>query len=1559
MSVPRLSADMAAPVGEGWAELAAAAAEADDASSDGWGAMMEEAKEEPDSPDGWADLLEGAPELGSDGSEHGDEVAAQGSGEAAAMEAGCPDRGGVEDAIVPLPAPMAPEPPPMRPSSPVDIALRTRTTFEAEGWEADCLAIGRIGCLLGSLPAHATLNGRRLFDDRTGSVVENLVSSACIKSAAVIASDTGVDSGKVQSIRVRAGAVSMHIGRCAVVEMISGFTERVLREGGELVSLSVCFRYDETPLKVRGRAKDDMSSFLTDVEMQHKLVAASAEVTEATSAKLVQLEERGGLLVKLGGKFHHVTFSVPTWISMVDRNTGEVLKHLCDRSALQTRSLEGRFLRAERLSTTDAHAANLRAERTIAFEAPSLAHCHHLCDIHKVSHIAQKVGALVDSDISGLVHMALSLQAGGSMRQFRKVLRKRLSQCVVRLAGSPGPGADAHRRCVLDTFLPVLPKRPGSRMRRATVELLANGDYSVPGVVQHYCRGCCKDASDTRVKFATVLSNALANTAPKVFPRSRWTGADECLRFFGLLASLNGLLKDVYTEWAESLGTKLPATMKLGASVGDAYELEEHADDDGAGAGDHSGYAVGSGEDLVSFARNASPEDYRKLLTGYRQKALCCVSAASFRPRLVITSAVLLLQQELMSQSLLVSGANWEEREERLSALAEAHGCSRQPLWRSLLSSMQLCEGNFLNGLKLLLSDEQRWVMLEPRDHTIANTALAFRLVCIAGASCYEALYVPHGQFPWRAFGLAAGVFDTSLAAELSNAKPCMLDAWTAAFAQAHHGRLDSDLAVADCLATAKLLQADTAEIERKHASIRRRIMAASCHTHSQALESTSSEFALRQVLSERASGEAADPKRQGKRSHAEGAGDGAGPEALPQKRRAVGPYRAFFHREVSGQRGRADLSDLARRYHNLGDEERAELVRIGRQATELCRPGEGAFGPSTRQMDRARAKTHREARRAADRDAALAALLQSFAKGPVDEGQLSLASQGSGMGALKIPAHVGSWEDFMVVAQRDVQRACDHKHAIEAALAEVHLAAREAKMAAEDCQQLSKCAGAVSELGSFRPQPSSSAAFQSWTWVPSSIVERAGRAIALRGELPAGKAFLNAVDRDWTQKHGMVCHDMLPKLGKVPMQRRMCNVSGVCLCSPAGKSTRAMMANLNRALRGYAQSPELKQRLTQSFIGLLLEGRPADAARNAHPKSGAQTAVGQTTPRSQVFLHVAALSWSPFRPTFMPMALACLEGRRARCVASGEWKSQAQALCGLQKDLCWSARVFVLVENAAPVASFLPQEQQYTEQVGEPMPGFFWRGPQDEAAAQRKKWAGDFTEPEPAANGDLGELEDLAQESPGASGDDAADEDPGDYLSSASASELDEDLLTEDDASDEGPAASGGLGHIQPGAAHGLAASFGGLVDTALGATAAAGSMEVGRMGGSQTSPGDAEQVLHYSVPGGELRYYPASQRFAAHCENPLHGVCRREKVATGGLRPAQGRPLGYLVAWLERADYQTHRDHLVCTKFISLAERQAARLKLEEAIGANSELFAMERPRRSGEPAEPEMCP
>lgn len=116
-----------------------------------------------------------------------------------------------------------------------------------------------------------------------------------------------------------------------------------------------------------------------------------------------------------------------------------------------------------------------------------------------------------------------------------------------------------------------------------------------------------------------------------------------------------------------------------------------------------------------------------------------------------------------------------------------------------------------------------------------------------------------------------------------------------------------------------------------------------------------------------------------------------------------------------------------------------------------------------------------------------------------------------------------------------------------------------------------------------------------------------------------------------------------------------------------------------------------------------------------------------------------------------------------------------------------------------------------------------------------------------------------------------------------------------------------------------------------------------------------------------GCIKWGESDQILCAHCEVKApgqefkqHGLCRVNRtVKAHATKPWQGRPLGFLVAWLRKArldtcdDRASHKDHL---SLLSLQERQVARTWLINSANFNA-LLDFERPRFPGEAEEPEV--
>ena len=84
---------------------------------------------------------------------------------------------------------------------------------------------------------------------------------------------------------------------------------------------------------------------------------------------------------------------------------------------------------------------------------------------------------------------------------------------------------------------------------------LLNGDWTIQGVLEHYCWGCCDSELHTCLKLDEYLQKTLAKAAPAVFPRHKWIGADIAIDWFGKFVSIHGLLRQVFDSMWSSKHT--------------------------------------------------------------------------------------------------------------------------------------------------------------------------------------------------------------------------------------------------------------------------------------------------------------------------------------------------------------------------------------------------------------------------------------------------------------------------------------------------------------------------------------------------------------------------------------------------------------------------------------------------------------------------------------------------------------------------------------------------------------------------------------------------------------------------------------------------------------------------------------------------------------------------------------------------------------------------------------------------------------------------------------------
>jgi len=123
----------------------------------------------------------------------------------------------------------------------------------------------------------------------------------------------------------------------------------------------------------------------------------------------------------------------------------------------------------------------------------------------------------------------------------------------------------------------------------------------------------------------------------------------------------------------------------------------------------------------------------------------------------------------------------------------------------------------------------------------------------------------------------------------------------------------------------------------------------------------------------------------------------------------------------------------------------------------------------------------------------------------------------------------------------------------------------------------------------------------------------------------------------------------------------------------------------------------------------------------------------------------------------------------------------------------------------------------------------------------------------------------------------------------------------------------------------------------------------------------GDALAVLELPAwTGGRRICYYRNGDFTAYCGDPNHGIdCNKSRTSHSGHRRSQGRPLGFLLAWIMQGDEHAARhDHVHFSRAPSKRSRKYARALLMTFYGADL-IAELERPKRDDESDEPRGCP
>lgn len=1102
-----------------------------------------------------------------------------------------------------------------------------------------------------------------------------------LASQVVLAEKLGVDRYKLSAaIPQLAGALYLS-SRAKRTKLESDAALQVPREG-LLLFIELC-AYDETPLPVRmqnesghtkGTQRPSSGALVPWSESQtHHMSVLSRTSTLLAGVrnvggqqKILQTFQESGFILKRGDAYIMVVGGCVCPLQVLDRCTAPALEEAQLRISSVSRGASC-FQDAMRIVCTDANAANTAAERMIVKERCGWSALHTQCEIHKTSACHVKTFVLLDDNVRGMVHCALSLRQGAAMTRFRRCLGEEVASRFEVKAGAPPRDAQEHKRKLLRLFASHGPSLP---TRHVLLALCPNGDWRAPRV-QHFVPARELGKVDRAAVMAHVtggLLTALCARQPDLYPRHRWTGADIATDMLGLLESCHNLLSTTYLRFAASFEARSRASRILAgvADVGGArmqpagenpaLEGAGEAAGDGGDAGDAG--RVGQDPDAPDQpdATEGSSASWAAVNTMHRRMATEWILRKPLTEMIVQRQVMEPLRRMLAAQ-FEVAGEAWDI--DQAAKVLDGSATEGTINWacreyRLVIAATCQEEKRFFQQLHLLFEEPVLWSALPAKAFTLHYRALVFKMLSRMGCCVQELHQHPHEQLPFQLFRLLR---EPELAGQLLQIPTCRWDAWSMAMREKHPALADADF-YAKLAAVALMAWKDISRIEAKHASIRRILYQRSTHTHSLEFGSLSADWCFLQARrgSQRMMGAARDlgkarrahhrSSQHSSKAHRPTMNSGTPPNGVCNilvsvsrlrfwkksdgchswpcqaqvKKKATkqrgrrgwgGPWRAYIRKVTLGQKGKPDFKKLRASY----DEDIAsgkvdiKALRIAGAAARAVgksappTKGASAFGPQGR---------HLKLRGLQDLRASLRAFAQSE--------ELDFCASGVGQQALR--AGVGLADCLSLARSAMKARAAEARQRREKNVSLLQ--------AFEEDLGKQKLAAAIEEFpwlatASARPEPA-----------PGGLLLRVGGPDLDKLKESVAWAYASKASKlsaglagTWSELHSTLMEKDCGSCaapGDPPATE--CLTAGVCLCSASGRRLKQLRTRLYASMKkSFAPGTPHRDLLSSACVVLRITGSP--------PRPGVDTMGDQAT-SVDFFFHIGLMYWSPYRPTMM-----------------------------------------------------------------------------------------------------------------------------------------------------------------------------------------------------------------------------------------------------------------------------------------------------------------------------------
>jgi len=522
------------------------------------------------------------------------------------------------------------------------------------------------------------------------------------------------------------------------------------------------------------------------------------------------------------------------------------------------------------------------------------------------------------------------------------------------------------------------------------------------------------------------------------------------------------------------------------------------------------------------------------------------------------------------------------------------------------------------------------------------------------------------------------------------------------------------------------------------------------------------------------------------------------------------------------------------------------------------------------------------------------------------------------------------------------------------------------------------------SRAADFASRPGHQTSRRGVFWRPASVLARVARALRLRRNSLAGKSFFSACSAVWDALCTTFQYQQVPAVTAVRQsraQKRPCHEAGMCICNARGAMLQRFCRRLDEVAKiFFGKGKPLRPLFGQARVAYLFVAQ----AREQYD----QDPEGEV--EAVTFFHVSDHSYTPWESMSQMMgcdvAFATMGGGPPSLLAlklSLVYYRRYFMADLFDLSLRWCVAAYTTEHHATMSPIFRPDRLQLSllrDESGAALHEVWcpWRKPGKRRQRQQKRAANpgllaaleadlaeveqdsDCSGPDPP-----GVNEGMCDESSHASEADSIDDgggppdDPGGTRADSNESE-----------SDSRPSSTSS----SPSSASSVCSMIEGTVGTNAAASGVAAS-GVAASGAAQDLPdavGEAEGLLPVprslapitvqigaGLDTSTIVSYTSGQIYA-YCRGGGHGArCCKSRKGHAGRSPATGRPLGYLMWWLQQgSDHDTAGDHSRAVA-PTWAERRAARTLLQQVPGAQV-LFQCERKQRDDEgDSEPEGLP